>query len=393
MATPIDVFGVGKPRVYKYTKSVGGCVNPELIIGFELETEKCDRHTAKEYQKFGSACNIDVSTDGSLRGSAYEFISRPMPTAQALAAVGDFFELCKFTEENYTDRCSVHVHVNCTDMEMTQISSLALLYTVFEEILFSYVGGHRDSNIYCIPWNQCRQHLDLINRFLNDPGTSLKRWNKYTALNLIPLSSIGTVEFRQMHGTANKEKLEKWVNLIGSLFHWAKVYELKVLIAELKTLNSTSQYEAFFNKILHGLLPYEGIYRQRMEEGIILAKYSLVSMEKKRSKPSAKVVVPPAPAGIMALDVEENRAAFQWDRMQVAAGVVGPRPEVRIVRNRIVPAPDVVRDGLGIAQVQQEAQDRVARMQAQLQAAARRAEQHNAARILWDEVRDEAEGN
>ena len=286
---PTDVFGVGKPATKKYAKAVEGCVSPGLIIGVELETENVNMSgdsagkTAKPY-------NIFVETDGSLRGVAYEFISYPMRTDHCLAALTDFFTATKFGPENYTDRTSVHVHVNCTDMEMEQISSLALLYTVFEEIIFEFVGAHRDSNIYCIPWNQCRQHLDLINKFLGDSGSVLKRWNKYTALNLIPLSRQGTVEFRQMHGTADMAKLSLWINLIGSLFKWAKTYELKALINELKELNSNSQYEAFFNKIVSSLLPYNEVYREKLEQGVILAKYSLVSMEIKRTKPSAKAV-------------------------------------------------------------------------------------------------------
>ncbi len=290
---PTDVFGVAKPKVAKYAKAAEGCVVPDLVIGLELETENCNTMTAKDYTKIANAHNFDLATDGSLRGAAYEFISRPMRTDNCLMALDEFFKAMKFGDTNYSDRCSVHVHVNCTDMEMEQISSLALLYTVIEEIMFEYVGAARNTNIYCIPWNQCRQHLDLINKFLADPSSSLKRWNKYTALNLLPLANIGTVEFRQMHGTADMKKLSLWINLIGSLFKWAKTYELKTLINELKSLNSNSQYEAFFTRIVSGLLPYNEIYREKLEEGVILAKFSLTSMERKRNKPSAKAEIPP----------------------------------------------------------------------------------------------------
>ena len=289
---PTDVFGVAKPKVAKYAKAAEGCVVSDLVIGLELETENCNTMTAKDYTKIANAHNFDLATDGSLRGAAYEFISRPMRTDNCLMALDEFFKAMKFGDANYSDRCSVHVHVNCTDMEMEQISSLALLYTVIEEIMFEYVGAARDTNIYCIPWNQCRQHLDLINKFLADPSSSLKRWNKYTALNLLPLANIGTVEFRQMHGTADIKKLSLWINLIGSLFKWAKTYELKSLINELKSLNSNSQYEAFFTKIVSGLLPYNEIYREKLEEGVILAKFSLTSIERKRNKPSAKAEIP-----------------------------------------------------------------------------------------------------
>jgi hypothetical protein len=289
MTTITERFGVNPPTVRAYPKAAEGCVYPELVIGLELETEKCDNHvcTASSVRPF----QIDVKTDNSLRGSAYEFITRPMRTDHALAALTDFFGVTKFTEANYSDRCSVHVHVNCTDMHTEQLSSLALLYTVVEEILFEFVGSHRETNIYCIPWNQCRSHYNLVKSFLDDGNGVLRNWVKYTALNLLPLAALGTVEFRQMHGTADMVKLTKWVNMIGGLFKVAKTRPLKDLMAEIKELNTTSQYEVFFNSLLGGQLAYTDKYREAMEQGVILAKFSLVGMEK-QPRYGAKKTVP-----------------------------------------------------------------------------------------------------
>jgi len=309
-------FGVNNPTVHPYKRAVEGLVNPALVVGFELETEECGRLPSSFASKADSM-NIGVERDGSLRGNAYEFISRPMQSQHALAAIGDFIEWAGFTEENYSDRCSVHVHVNCTDMEMEQISNVALLYTIAEEILFEYVGGHRDSNIYCIPWSQCRSHFDLIQNFLTRPDFQLKKWNKYTALNLLPLSSIGTIEFRQMHGTADMEKITRWVNIIGAMFKWAKEVELKDLIGEIKTLNTTSQYETFFNRLVGSQLVYNDTYRAKLEAGVISAKYSLISANRpKNSKASDTVtldeLIPEVQAAPRARDAnEELRVAIQ----------------------------------------------------------------------------------
>ena len=286
-----EAFGISKPAVKSFKPSDQfKLVNPALIIGMELETENLQMGTY-EYEVIGKNTNFSVTQDGSLRGNAFEFISKPMRSDAALGALNSFFTQTKFDERNYTDRCSVHVHVNCVDLSLDNVAALAVLYTVVEEILFSYVGGNRDSNIYCIPWSQCRSHLDLVQRFLADPSTVLRKWNKYTALNLLPLAKQGTVEFRQMHGTANMEKLSTWINIIGSLFKNATEYKLNDLITEIKTLNSTSQYEMFYNKILSGILPYNELYRQKMEEGVIFAKYSLISMSKNKDKPVMKKVV------------------------------------------------------------------------------------------------------
>lgn len=287
MKTISELYGVKPPKVAKYKTGIP-CLNPDLIIGFELETENC--RDSDYYLETCDVNNITITNDGSLRGTAYEFITRPMTSTNALAALQTFFGDTGFDERNYTDRCSVHVHVNCTDMALEQLSTLALLYTTVEEILFDFVGQERADNIYCIPWNHCRAHLDLIFNFLNNTNDTLRRWNKYTALNLLPLSKLGTVEFRLMHGTADMGKLTTWVNIIGSLFKYAKENSLASLTGEIKNLNSSSEYEVFFYRLFNGVLPYTPEYKQLLEEGVIYAKFTMFSMNRKAG--AAPVEIP-----------------------------------------------------------------------------------------------------
>lgn len=301
-----DVWPVKFPKVSKL-KGVGiPCTNPTLVIGLELETENIS--TRIEYDQLVRPLHFDCHADGSLRGYSTEFITKPMESTTALLALTKFFEATKFTEDNYSDRCSVHVHVNCTDMSMEQLSSVALLYTVVEEILFEFVGGSRDTNIYCIPWNQCRNHLDLVNDFLLNPHVALKRWSKYTALNLLPLATQGTIEFRQMHGTADMKKLTTWINLIGSIFKYARFIPLEALVQEIRGLNTVSTYEMFFTKVLEGSLPYNEVYQSKLEEGIIFAKFSLIkhSNTSKRVK-EVEAVKPPNTDAINKLLAELNQ--------------------------------------------------------------------------------------
>lgn len=272
-----------KPKPFIYSKEIA-CANPTLLIGLELETEHCHEIGRTVSTAAIEKLGYQIASDNSLRGSAYEFISRPMASKHALASLTDFFALTKFNDGNYSDRCSTHVHVNCQDLTLEQISNVALIYQIVEEILFEFVGHNRDSNLYCIPWNQCRNHHRLVANFLASPRTTLKVWNKYTALNLLPLLMYGTVEFRQMNGTADMTRLTTWINLIGSIFKYATSVELNNLTTTVKELNTTSHYEHFFNTVLGGYLPYNELYRAKLEEGIILAKFGLVS-----TKPQARL--------------------------------------------------------------------------------------------------------
>lgn len=268
--------------------------NPDLLMGLELEIEGC-REEGDWYVDNVIRAGFRVETDDSLRGqnirrggvrnevpgNAYEFITHPMTQSTMHHAINEFFRICGFTDErNYSDRTSIHVHVNCQDKTIDQVSSLALLYTVVERILFQFVGNNRDNNIYCIPWEGCRLNHDIVDRIASDPVTSLKRWQKYTALNLCPLVTYGTVEFRHMYGTADTDKLHAWLNIIGSIVGYSSRVTLEEMIAEIKSLNSTSEYDVFFNRVFQGTLTYNDAYRQALEAGIITAKIGLINWKR-----------------------------------------------------------------------------------------------------------------
>lgn len=363
MTTIVEAFGVTPPKVAKYGFKVD-CVNPELIIGLELETEGLNGNV--DYAAIAKACNINIERDGSLRGASAEFTTKPMKTENALAAVRDFFDGIKVTEANYSDRCSTHVHVNCTDMDIEKVSNVTLLYTILEEIMFNFVGKYRDTNIYCVPWNQCRLHYNLVQDFLANPGNPLRGWNKYTALNLIPLSAYGTLEFRQMHGTRDMKKLTTWVNILGGIFKYANNVELKDLITQVKSLNTLSHYEAFFNEVTAGQLPYNELYRQKLEEGVIFAKYSLAGFGSGK-KPARKVEQEPDAF----LEVADGVAGFA-EPIRRADGVLGeaaiqvPAPGRGFYRWVANPGREPQPRERNIAGIAREATERLRRNQEQI---------------------------
>lgn len=300
------------PKPWAYGRERIGS-NPDLIVGVELETENAQVVSNNmSLQQWMGENMLRIENDGSLRGNhAYEFISAPMKMRHITPLLEDFFSKTQFNAENYSDRCSVHVHVNCTDMRTDEIAAIALLYTVFEDILFEFVGGEREENIYCIPWNQCRNHLDLVYNLLNDPVSALRKWVKYTALNVQPLSTYGTIEFRHMHGTADIRKLERWMDIIGQLVLVARTEGLESLTEIIKTLNSSSEYEMLFRRVMHGV-EYDERYASKMEDGVIFAKYSLVNLRtNKKATPY-------------------EAAPYNFDA--VLGGLLQPR--VRIRRNR-----------------------------------------------------------
>lgn len=325
--TVAETYGNPPPKLFTGFKMEEECLNPTLGVGIEIEVEGV-RHGEDELGAWCKPWGISIKGDGSLRvvdgRPAYEFITKPTAIRHVLPILREFFRKTEFGQTNFSDRTSIHVHADCSQLTWSTLANIALLYTVFEEIIFEFVnnrpgnrdGYSRDTNLYCVPWNQCRDHYNVVQSFLQDPSSVLGRWQKYTALNLAPLLRQNTIEFRHMHGTADMDKLKTWLNIIGSIFLYAGRRTHEELAKEIMEMNTVSRYEDFFNEVLGRSLPYNDRYRIKLEEGLIFAKYSMAtSREKKKAAPAdaAATVRVNMDAGTL----YGFAAANPWDRLEV----------------------------------------------------------------------------
>jgi len=194
-------------------KAVGlETVDSDQLIGIEVELER-----SNVPMKMASAV-WDAHGDGSLRNGGLEWISRPIPARYGPAALADLFEggakACCFTP-----RTSVHVHFNCQDIMKDTVLDVCLVYMMFERRLYNFVGRNRIKNIYCVPINETGLAEQLLNRRFD---RAVVGWKKYTGMNLLPLRSKGTIEFRQMHGTSDVRKLSIWIRILSKMFQWCE---------------------------------------------------------------------------------------------------------------------------------------------------------------------------
>lgn len=215
---------------------------PMFLFGMEVEVENVpDPVVICQKQPYWT-----ITTDNSLRDYGYEFITPPLRADQFEGALKQLnYSLpnnCRFTP-----RTSVHVHMNVRDLNIEQINSLILIYTVMEGVLFNWVGTRKD-NVFCIPIIDTDYVQNYIT-FVNDPRDMVESWNKYTAFNMLPVCTKGTVEFRHMYGTANVNVLLKWINILSKLKQFAKKYTLMQVKSTILELNSNSQYEMFIDDV------------------------------------------------------------------------------------------------------------------------------------------------
>lgn len=241
------------------------------LFGIEVEVENLEEAPA------GGGLFWSVTDDGSLRNFGREYISRPLRGNQVEYALQNLFNCLKDFPYEFTPRCSIHVHCNARTMTPDQLNNMLMVYIIFEKLLFRFIGADRDKNIHCVPITNSSVIEEIV-EVVYGLKTPQHGWMKYTALNLVPLSSKGTIEFRHMHGTDNIEKIMTWINIILKMKLYAYKTETDIAKQEIFDLNSNSQYQQFvtrvfgqFTDVLLNNISYEE-YSKFMEEGVKTAK-------------------------------------------------------------------------------------------------------------------------
>jgi len=160
--------------------------------------------------------NIGLVHDGSLRNNGVEFITKPMPFDEALNTFNVLHKGIVLGPEPYTSRTSIHVHVNMASMTLAQLKHFLLTYALLEPVFFEVAGETRKHNIHCVPLS-----FTILPSIYNKPIQDIvKAWTKYSAFNLMPIRTQGTVEFRHLYGTGDFEVYQKWLTLIKELWNY-----------------------------------------------------------------------------------------------------------------------------------------------------------------------------
>lgn len=226
--------------------------------------------------------------DGSLRNNGREFVSVPVKGQEieyALTNLEAFLTKNKdCVGHEFSDRTSVHVHINARDLTMEQLASWILLYTAVEPVLYNFCGGNRHKNIFCVPLNQAHSLEGTVNYFVEHCKVEsrhvldvLGAWKKYCGFNLKPISKYGTLEFRHMVGTMDVPRLMAWIDILLMLRTYAINIPLEKLKEELPNLNTTSEYSLLLRSIFGEYAEYLqfSTMQSRMEDSVIFLKNCL----------------------------------------------------------------------------------------------------------------------
>ena len=227
--------------------------NAEKVLwrhcGIEVEVEEVPR---KSIDALSHEWIID--RDLSLRGdNAYEFKTpHPCRVIDGLSYVQSFCtEVLKAREVSrkafcFSERTSIHVHIDVRDLRLSQIRAALKLYLIFEKSYFDLVGRDRYHNIFWIPLMETQQ--------VNNPPMVNDRmyqtWDKYCAANPQTVKSFGTLEFRAMAGNCDEKLISSWILMLSCLVEYCKQHTLEQVEETISVLKWESQYMQLLTEIL-----------------------------------------------------------------------------------------------------------------------------------------------
>lgn len=209
----------------------------KFIAGVELEIEDTQGVSG------GLPSGWHSEEDGSLRNHGMEFISPPLPAESLLSHFNHIHsKLTNYSGNgnHFSDRTSIHVHVNCLDLTQEEVKSVLLWYALFEPVFFAMVAPTRSNNIHCVALDQ----TSLSEHYRRTLPLYVQKWSKYTALNLLPLSTQGTIEFRHMEGHNNSERFKEWMLTLKALWEFGQAVPMNK-----KAIESSDKLLAAFDTI------------------------------------------------------------------------------------------------------------------------------------------------
>ena len=195
------------------------------FFGMEVE---CEGSALKLPSPEGS--NWTVVRDGSLRGvfptEAAEFIfSKPLSLLGSVKAINELVDLQKNAELKFSFRTSVHTHMNVLDLTAQEVSRIIYTYYLLEPLLMDYCGKTRRGNRFCVELKDSGFLQEQVTNFIKFGFKRIHNLSeakmKYSSLNLYTMNRHGTIEFRGMRGTLDKEVLVTWLKMLDHLRSYA----------------------------------------------------------------------------------------------------------------------------------------------------------------------------
>lgn len=193
-------------------------------VGIEIEVEG-------ENLRMIDSPTWKTEDDGSLRGSYPEqrseyVLKRPIAIRNVRESVDELVEHQKDAELKFSFRCSVHVHINVSELTESQFLAFLYLSILLEEPLMNFCGEGRKANRFCLRIADAEGYLEDLIPVFQHGHAALARINpnnlRYAAINIASVPKYGSLEFRGMRGTLDPNLITTWAQTLYRLREIAK---------------------------------------------------------------------------------------------------------------------------------------------------------------------------
>jgi|19_taG_2_1085344.scaffolds.fasta_scaffold00770_14 hypothetical protein len=221
-------------------------------VGIEIETEFNNGEDVRSDVPAGWS----YKGDGSLRGEqAVEYVLRqPCKRNKVDLYIDRIYDFFDIVEPDESANCSVHVHINCQELDIKEMVDMASIYYILEPLLISYCGEHRKGNLFCLSGLEAEEQLFALESIKRHNPKVSRGTHKYAALNLNALREYGSLEFRAMRFPITREELRIWINMLLEIKDKAKEVstadEVLMKFSELGPLGFVEFYLPTYGKYL-----------------------------------------------------------------------------------------------------------------------------------------------
>jgi hypothetical protein len=219
-------------------------------FGIELELEEAQ---GKEDQPWPYAF-WHVKNEPSLRNNGAEFISYPAEISVKEKVCEELQTLLKkwpAKKPEATIRCSTHIHMNVAYLTLRQVYHTLLAWYLVENLVVKTQSDWRQGNLFCLRMMDAESISDHLIKGARHPDQFLrihqKDYVKYAALNLAPIYTFGTIEFRFLSPITDPKLLCFWVDVFQNLINYgAKIKDPRQVLQGYENNDIKGLFKLFF---------------------------------------------------------------------------------------------------------------------------------------------------
>lgn len=176
-------------------------------------------HHVRNYWKLVSDASVSERINyGSANAFGGELVS---PVLQGQSGLDELFKVCAALNAcpnvKINIKCGLHLHLSWANPSVQQIKNIVARYAHFETDFDSMMPASRHDSQWCANISRDTPFLRSVARYTGTIRGLVRCGgpDRYRKVNILPLRTYGSIEFRQHSGTTDFEKIKNWILLMS----------------------------------------------------------------------------------------------------------------------------------------------------------------------------------